>query len=79
MAIELADDPASVYPAIWNRYLSPCYAALQRGDAATCKAVYTQMVREPGRKISGRTGKSGRRNVTENVCTFLKRRVGRLS
>lgn len=46
MAIELADDPASVYPAIWNRYLSPCYAALQRGDAATCKAVYTQMVRE---------------------------------
>ena len=50
LAIDLMDDPDTVYPAIWDRYLAPCYDALNRGDYKACKTRYTDMVRELSEK-----------------------------
>lgn len=46
LAIELTDDPDIAYPAIWDKHLSPCYHALNRGDRETCKTLYTHMVHD---------------------------------
>lgn len=43
-AINTADDPKTVYPAIWKRYLAPCMDALEQGEPEKCKAIYTDMV-----------------------------------
>jgi len=45
-AIEFADDPDTVYPAIWQQYLQPCYDAICREDYALCKIIYTEMVQQ---------------------------------
>lgn len=45
-AIDLTGDPDSEYPAIWETWLQPCYAALNRGDNGACFALYTAMVRQ---------------------------------
>lgn len=44
LAIDLLDEPEQAYPAIWETYLSACYAALGQKDFARCKKIYTQMV-----------------------------------
>ena len=46
LAIDLADRPEEVYPALWAKYLSPCYAALTQGNPEKCLALYTAMVAE---------------------------------
>lgn len=45
-AIDLTGDPDSEYPAIWENWLQPCYAALNRDDNEACFALYTTMVRQ---------------------------------
>jgi len=45
-AIDFADDPNTVYPAIWQQYLQPCYDAICREDHALCKVIYTEMVQQ---------------------------------
>ena len=37
-------DPDKLFPAIWERWLQPCYEALLRGDFTSCKRLYTDMV-----------------------------------
>lgn len=46
MSIDFCHNPDTVYPAIWNEHLSPCYEALRRGDNAGCKTRYMAMVQE---------------------------------
>ncbi|MDY4219167.1 MAG: CFI-box-CTERM domain-containing protein [Candidatus Faecousia sp.] len=43
-AIDLMDDPDTVYPSLWETYLAPCYDALSRGEHETCQSIYTHMV-----------------------------------
>ena len=49
-AIGLMDNPAKVYPFIWDAYLRPCYEALERGEAEACQSLYTKMVQELARR-----------------------------
>ena len=49
-AIGLMDNPAKVYPFIWDVYLRPCYEALERGEAEACQSLYTKMVQELARR-----------------------------
>lgn len=51
-AIDLTD-PDRAYPHIWRTWLKPCYAALQAGDYADCKARYVRMVRRLSRRYLG--------------------------
>ena len=44
------DNPAKVYPFIWDVYLRPCYEALERGEAEACQSLYTKMVQELARR-----------------------------
>ena len=44
------DNPAKVYPFIWDAYLRPCYEALERGKAEACQSLYTKMVQELARR-----------------------------
>lgn len=44
-AIALRGEAQSVYPRLWKDYLLPCYEDLLRGDNASCRARYTDMVR----------------------------------
>lgn len=53
-AINYADDPNAVYPAIWEAHLAPCYEAILNGENARCKALYTEMVQTLARKYLGR-------------------------
>lgn len=46
LAIEQTPDPAARYADIRRQWLEPCYAALQTGQLAACKARYTAMVRQ---------------------------------
>lgn len=50
LAIDLTDHPDTVYPDIWDRHLSHCYDALNRGDCRACKELYTQMVHDLAEK-----------------------------
>lgn len=45
-AINFGGNPDTEYPAIWETWLQPCYAALNRGDNAVCFTLYTAMVRQ---------------------------------
>lgn len=54
-AIDVADDPKAVYPAIWSKYLCPCYEALGREAFGLCKDLYTAMVRDLCRKYLGKS------------------------
>lgn len=53
-AIQLADCPETVYPAMERRWLKPCYEALGRGDNGACQKVYTDMVCTLAKKYLGR-------------------------
>ncbi len=54
-AIDVADDPKTVYPAIWTKYLSPCLDALNRGEPGLCKDLYTGMVQDLCSKYLGKS------------------------
>lgn len=42
--IDYCEDRASVYPALYQTYLVPCYEALCRNDPEACRATYQRMV-----------------------------------
>ncbi len=54
-AINLLDNPGTVYPAIWAKYLAPCFEALKRGAPGLCKDLYTAMVRDLSGKYLGKS------------------------
>ena len=51
--VDHCEDRAKIYPALYERYLAPCHAALRAGDNARCHGIYRKMMKELFKNYGG--------------------------